>query len=150
MSISVTAHTVWEIYLCATIYMMTLNVILQSWKECWIALLTFMKWARKHLYHLKSMTNSTPHSLKWFLICNSTWKVITLKNTKRDYYIEDTLIKTIPNMEEDKRALSMFHMNIRSLPKHFDELQQYLNVLKYDFSVIGISETWLGENNADI
>ena len=73
-----------------------------------------------------------------------------IKNTKRDYYIEDTFIETISNMEEDKRALSMFHMNIKSLPKHFDELQQYLNVLKYDLSVIGISETWLGENNADI
>ena len=35
----------------------------------------------------------------------------------------------------------MFHMNIKSLPKHFDELQQYLNMLEYDFSVIGISET---------
>ena len=35
----------------------------------------------------------------------------------------------------------MFHMNIKSLPKHFDELQQYLNMLEYDFSLIGISET---------
>ena len=34
----------------------------------------------------------------------------------------------------------MFHMNIKGLPKHFDELQQYLNMLEYDFSVIGISE----------
>ena len=53
-------------------------------------------------------------------------------------------------MQKDKRALSMFHMNIKSLPKHFDELQQYLNVLKYHFSVIGISETWSSENNADL
>ena len=73
-----------------------------------------------------------------------------IKNTKCDYYIEDTFIKNISNKQEDKRALSMFHMNIKSLPKHFDELQQYLNVLKYDFSVIGISETWLSENNAGL
>ena len=46
-----------------------------------------------------------------------------IKNKKNDYYIEDTLIKNISNMQEDKRALSMFHMNIKSLPKHFDELQ---------------------------
>ena len=44
----------------------------------------------------------------------------------------------------------MFHTNIKSLPKRFDELQQYLHVLKYDLSVIGISETWLSENNADL
>ena len=73
-----------------------------------------------------------------------------IKNTKCDYYIEDTFIKNIWNKQEDKRALSMFHMYIKSLPKHFDELQQYLNVLKYDFSVISISETWLSENNADL
>ena len=65
-----------------------------------------------------------------------------IKNTKCDFYIEDTFIKNVSNMQDDKRALSMFHMNIKSLHKHFDELQQYLNVLKYDFSVIGISETW--------
>ena len=44
----------------------------------------------------------------------------------------------------------MFHMNIKSLPKHFDELQQYLYMLQYDFSVIGISETWLNENKAGL
>ena len=44
----------------------------------------------------------------------------------------------------------MFHMNIKRLPKHFDELQQYLNMLKCGFSVIRISETWLNENNTDL
>ena len=39
---------------------------------------------------------------------------------------------------------------MKSLLKDFDELQQYLSVLKYDLSVIGISETWLSENNADL
>ena len=73
-----------------------------------------------------------------------------IKNTKCDYYIEHTFVKNISKIHEQKRALSMFHMNIKSLPKHFDELQQYLNMLEYDFSVIGISETWLNENNADL
>ena len=44
----------------------------------------------------------------------------------------------------------MFHMNIKSLSKHFDELQQYIYSLTYDFSVIGISETWLKENDANL
>ena len=44
----------------------------------------------------------------------------------------------------------MFHMNIKSLPKHFGELQQYLDMSAYDLSVIGISETWLNENDADL
>ena len=53
-------------------------------------------------------------------------------------------------MQEYERALSMFHMNIKGLPKHFGELQQLLNELKYDLCVIGITETWLSENNADL
>ena len=36
-----------------------------------------------------------------------------IKNTKCDDYIEDTWIENISNMQEDKRALSMFHMNIK-------------------------------------
>ena len=67
-----------------------------------------------------------------------------IKNTKCDYYIEDTFAKN-PGTED-----SMFHMNIKSLPKHFDELQQYLDMLEYDFSVFGISETWMNEHNADL
>ena len=39
--------------------------------------------------------------------------------------------------------LSLFHMNIRSIPKHFSDLKAYLANLKHSFSVIGISETWL-------
>ena len=73
-----------------------------------------------------------------------------IKNTKGDYYIEDTFVKNISKIQEQKRALSMFHMNIKSLPKHFDELQQYINMIENDFSVIGISKTWLNENNADL
>ena len=62
-----------------------------------------------------------------------------IKNTKCDYYIEDTFIKNIFNIQEQKMSLSMIYMNIKSLPKHYDEFQQYPNMLIYDFSVIGIS-----------
>ena len=95
------------------------------------------------------MTNLTPLWQKLTLICNSIWKVTTLK-TLCDYYIEDIFVKNISKIQEQKRALSMFHMNTKSLPKHFDELQQYLHMLEYDFSAIGISETWLNYNNADL
>ena len=36
-----------------------------------------------------------------------------IKNTKCDYYIEDTFVKNISKIQEQKRALSMFHMNIK-------------------------------------
>ena len=36
---------------------------------------------------------------------------------------------------------SLFHVNLRSLSAHIDELHQLLNTLKFNFDVIGISET---------
>ena len=38
-------------------------------------------------------------------------------------------------------AFSLLHMNIRSFPAHFDELLQLLGTFKFNFDVIGISET---------
>ena len=52
-----------------------------------------------------------------------------IKNTKCDFYLEQTFVKNITKSEQQKQALSMFHINIKSLPKHFDELQQYQNIL---------------------
>ena len=39
--------------------------------------------------------------------------------------------------------ISMFHLNIRSIPEHFIELTSYIHSLNIDFKIIGISETWL-------
>lgn len=40
-------------------------------------------------------------------------------------------------------CFSLFHLNTHSLPKHFDNLTDYLGMLPIDFSVIGLTETWL-------
>ena len=47
--------------------------------------------------------------------------------------------------EVDNSSLSMFHLNVKSLPKHFDELELYLNSLDVKFSFLGLTETWLTE-----
>jgi len=44
-------------------------------------------------------------------------------------------------------SFSLFHCNIRSLSKHFDEFSNLLASLKNQFSVIGISETKLNPNS---
>ena len=41
--------------------------------------------------------------------------------------------------------MSFFHINIKSLPKHYDELEIYLNSLNFNFSFIALSQTWLDE-----
>ena len=50
---------------------------------------------------------------------------------------------------QDTKGLSFFHLNINSLPKHFDELSVLLDSLSLKFSVIGISETRLNSISFD-
>ena len=45
---------------------------------------------------------------------------------------------------------SLFHANIRSIPRNLDQLTFYLQNLNIDFSVIALSETWLKPCNKDI
>ena len=44
----------------------------------------------------------------------------------------------------------MCHINIRSIPANLGSLEVYLQCLNFDFSIIGISETCLSDNNCDL
>ena len=46
------------------------------------------------------------------------------------------------------REFSVFHMNIASLPKHFDSLTNLLESLNHSFKVIGITETRIYKNTS--
>ena len=46
----------------------------------------------------------------------------------------------------DSNSFSLFHLNIASLPKHFDELKSLLNQTGHDFSIIGLTETAFQSN----
>ena len=65
------------------------------------------------------------------------------ENIRCNYYFEDVFNEKMK--EVDKSSLSMFHLNVKSLPKHFDELELYLNSLDVKFSFLGLTETWLTE-----
>ena len=56
-------------------------------------------------------------------------------------YIEDTFNELID--VETEKHLSMLHLNTRSLPGNFDKVTNLLSTLNLNFSMIGISETWL-------
>ena len=64
-----------------------------------------------------------------------------VENMKCYYYFEDAFNKKIGSIETNK--LSLFHKNIKSLPKHIDDFELYINSLDIDFSFIGLTETWL-------
>ena len=68
-----------------------------------------------------------------------------------DFDIDENLISTISSRYYDLNEInkikltgqtfSVFHTNIRSLSKHFDELHAQLNMLNIPFDIIGISES---------
>ena len=67
-----------------------------------------------------------------YLLLNGSFSTST-------YYDEKSFNYSFSN----NNNLSLFHMNIRSIPKHFSDLRASRANLKHSFSVIGIFETWL-------
>ena len=50
---------------------------------------------------------------------------------------------------KSNKNLSMFHLNIRSIPEHVIQLTSYIDSLDIVFKIIAISETWLKLDHAD-
>ena len=69
----------------------------------------------------------------------------SIKHTKCDYFIEDTFVDKFTKSGFFDRNLSLFHLNVKSLPKHYDELEMYLDSSRFPISFIGLTETWLDE-----
>jgi len=65
-----------------------------------------------------------------------------------DYHDEDTFKCMTKDSKGDE--FSVLHLNTRSILNKFDDLKAYLNSLEYEFSVIGLSETWLNQNNIKV
>ena len=63
---------------------------------------------------------------------------------KCDYYFEDHFMQK--HGFTDSSQLPLFHLNIKSLSKHYDEIDTYLNSLENKFAFIGLTETWLDED----
>ena len=49
--------------------------------------------------------------------------------------------------DSNDNEFSVLHLNIRSILNKFEDFKAYLNSLEYEFSVIGLSDTWLNHNN---
>ena len=82
-------------------------------------------------YDFKSKLTNMPSLHDFDMDENLTHKV------NSDYYD----IITLPKTMKTKDCFSLFHVNLRSLSAHIDEMQALLTALKLRFSVIGVSET---------
>ena len=60
-----------------------------------------------------------------------------------------TLQQFIDNVHKSK-DLSIIHINCRSLNANITDLKILLETLDFSFDVIGLTETWLNESNADV
>ena len=51
---------------------------------------------------------------------------------------------------DNNGSFSAFHMNVSSLTAHFDKLSSLLSLLNFEFSILGLTETRIKNNNASI
>jgi len=62
------------------------------------------------------------------------------------YYHEDTFNDKLMSPTKHVNVFSIIFLNIRSALKNLETFHHYLNSLHFDFSIIGIAETWLTED----
>ena len=60
------------------------------------------------------------------------------------YHSPSNLSLLLPSRD----SFSLFHCNVRSAPRNMDALSYLLSELNHNFSIIGISETWLSNYNS--
>ena len=69
---------------------------------------------------------------------------------KCNYYLETKFNEEISEPKQSTDVLSLCHVNIRSARKNLGAFENYLNILKHEFTVIGLTETWLNDNDFDL
>ena len=69
------------------------------------------------------------------------------QNLDSPYYTLEELITFSKEISEN--MFSIFHLNIRSVNKNFENLKNLLQEIKHDFKVIILSESWLKDENAN-
>ena len=70
-----------------------------------------------------------------------------------NYYFDNSFQSVIQEKLkhiDSKHIFSLCHINIRSLKANLPALENCLDVMDFDFSIIGISETWLRDWNCDL
>ena len=62
-----------------------------------------------------------------------------------NYYLEDSFVKHCIMNSLDSNCFSLFHLNIRSAPKNLEHLDAYLKCINFNFTILGLSETWFND-----
>ena len=66
-----------------------------------------------------------------------------------NYYLESSFNNMI-NKTKEKNIFSLCHLNIRSMKKNIAQFESFLDLLDHDFTVVGLTETWLNECDCNL
>ena len=72
------------------------------------------------------------------------------KTKNCDYHFETSFNKLFKKAKIDNEPFSIIHENIRSIPKNLDKFINYLMNIELQFSIIGLTETWLKDHSRDL
>ena len=61
-----------------------------------------------------------------------------------EYYTDNEFVKAFTT---SNNSFSILNLNICSISKNIGKLKEYLNIIKHNFSIITIQETWFTENS---
>ena len=72
--------------------------------------------------------------------------------TQCNYYDEKTFCEADFHRGNNQTGgvFSICHLNIRNMKKHLKNFDVYMKTLDYNFSLIGLSETWLQNQTCDL
>ena len=66
-----------------------------------------------------------------------------------NYFFEDAFIEKCNSMSLGEHDFSMIHLNIRSVVKNLNDFIIFLQMLRFNFTFLGVTETWLKDSNVD-
>ena len=67
------------------------------------------------------------------------------------YFTEESFNEKISSLcTEDVLSFSLCHINIRSIKANLGDFDNYMRMLNRDFSIIGVTETWLNDVTCDL
>ena len=69
---------------------------------------------------------------------------------KCNYYLDTKFTEEITEPTGSTDFLPLFHVNIRRTRKNLGAFENYLNILKHEFTVIALTENWLNDIDCNL
>ena len=75
---------------------------------------------------------------------------LSLYQNSCEYHLESSFNDLLRKREPCKIGFSLCHLNIRSMKKNVIKFETFLEVLNHDFTIIGLTETWLHDQDCNL